>query len=170
MEVTVIQKKIYEIRGHKVMLDFDLAALYGVETRVLKQAVRRNITRFPPDFMFELTRAEYNFLRSQIVTLKAPGTGTHSKYTPFAFTEQGVSMLSSVLNSKKAIEVNISIIRAFVVMRQFALHYKELADKIAELEHKYNKNFADVYEALNLLLQDKSVQEDFSKRKRIGYK
>lgn len=170
MEVTVIQKKIYEIRGHKVMLDFDLAALYGVETRVLKQAVRRNITRFPPDFMFELTRAEYNFLRSQIVTLKAQGTGTHSKYTPFAFTEQGVSMLSSVLNSKKAIEVNISIIRAFVVMRQYALHYKELADKIAELEHKYNKNFADVYEALNLLLQDKSVQEDFSKRKRIGYK
>jgi hypothetical protein len=166
MEITVIQKKIYEIRGHKVMLDLDLAELYGVETKRLKEAVRRNITRFPSDFMFELTREEYNSLRSQFASSSWGGL----RYMPFAFTEQGVSMLSSVLNSKKAIEVNISIIRAFVVMRQFAVHYKELADKIAELEHKYNKNFADVYEALNLLLQDKATQENFSKRKRIGFK
>jgi len=148
------------------MLDLDLAELYGVETKRLKEAVRRNITRFPSDFMFELTREEYNSLRSQFASSSWGGL----RYMPFAFTEQGVSMLSSVLNSKKAIEVNISIIRAFVVMRQFAVHYKELADKIAELEHKYNKNFADVYEALNLLLQDKATQENFSKRKRIGFK
>ena len=148
------------------MLDFDLGELYGVETKVLKQAVRRNITRFPPDFMFELTRAEYNFLRSQFVISSWGG----ARYLPFAFTEQGVAMLSSVLNSKKAIEMNISIIRAFVMVRQLTFHYKDLADKIAELEHKYNKNFADVYEALNLLLQDKAAQDDFSKRKKIRFK
>ncbi|MGP8216152.1 MAG: ORF6N domain-containing protein [Bacteroidia bacterium] len=169
MELIVIQKKIYEIRGHKVMLDFDLAQLYEVETRTLKQAVKRNIYRFPSDIMIELTRDEYNSLRSQFVTLEK-GRGKYSKYLPFGFTEQGVAMLSSILNSRKAIDVNISIMRAFVMMRQLAYNYKELADKIVALEQKYNKNFADVYEALNLLLLDKEEQESLAKRKRIGFK
>ncbi len=98
MEIQTIQSKIYEIRGQKVMLDFDLAHLYATETKVLKQAVRRNMQRFPPDFLFELTKEEYQVLRSQIVTLE-PGRGKYSKYTPFAFTEQGVAMLASILNS-----------------------------------------------------------------------
>lgn len=119
--------------------------------------------------MFELTRDEYNSLRTQFATLEK-GKGKYSKFNPFAFTEQGVAMLSAVLNSDKAIDVNISIIRAFVMMRQFALTYKDLAGKIAKLEKKYNKNFADVYKALNLLLDDKEAQIDFENRERIGYK
>ena len=115
MELDVIQNKIFEIRGFKVMLDFDLAILYNIETKSLKQSVRRNISRFPEDFMFELTEIELNSLRSQIVTSNREGL----RYMPFAFTEQGIAMLSSVLNSEKAIEVNISIIRAFVTFRQF---------------------------------------------------
>lgn len=166
MELVVIQKKIYEIRGHRVMLDFDLAELYEVETKRLKEAVRRNSKRFPDDFMFELNPKEFENLRTQFASSSWGG----SRYMPFAFTEQGVAMLSAVLNSPKAIDVNISIMRAFVIMRQFAFNYKELSDKITELEHKYNKQFADVYEALDLLLQDKETQEDFSKRKRIGFK
>ncbi len=166
MELVVIQKKIYEIRGHKVMLDFDLAELYSVEVKRLKEAVRRNKKRFPDDFMFELNYKEDMNLRSQFATSSWGG----SRYMPFAFTEQGVAMLSAVLNSPKAIDVNISIMRAFVMMRQLAVNYKELADKIGDLEQKYNKKFADVYEALDLLLQDNQAQEDFSKRNRIGFK
>ena len=169
MELVVIQKKIYEIRGHKVMLDFDLALLYETETKYLKRAVRNNARRFPDDFMFELTKKEWDSLRCNFSTLET-GRGKYPKYLPFAFTEQGVAMLSAVLNSSKAIDVNISIMRAFVMMRKLAFNYKELGDKIAQLEHKYNKKFADVYEALDLLLQDKETQEDFSKRKRIGFK
>jgi hypothetical protein len=167
MELVVIQKKIYEIRGHKVMLDFDLAALYEVENRALKQAVKRNLDRFPADFMFILSEKEVNLLVSQNVI---PSKSYFGGALPYGFTEQGVAMLSSVLKSKKALQVNISIMRAFVMMRQLAMNYKDLADKISILEQKYNKQFADVYEALDLLLQDRSVQEDFSKRKRIGYK
>lgn len=110
MEIAVIQNKIYEIRGCKVMLDFDLALLYDVETRALKQSVKRNVSRFSTDFMFELTHIDLNSLRSQIVTLKNSGREQHSKYMPFAFTEQGIAMLSSVLNSEKAISINITII------------------------------------------------------------
>ena len=131
MELMSINEKIVEIRGKKVILDKDLAILYGVETRVLKQAVRRNIQRFPEDFMFEISFEEYNTLRSQIVTLESNGKGNYSKYQPFAFTEQGVAMLSSVIHSEKAIQVNIAIMRAFVLMRQYALNYKELSKKIA---------------------------------------
>lgn len=116
MELQTIQKKIHEIRGKQVMLDFDLALLYGVETKVLKQGVKRNIRRFPIDFMFELTQEEFNSLRSQIVTSNKRGG---IRYMPFAFTEQGVAMLSSILKSETAIEINISIIRAFVAVRQF---------------------------------------------------
>ena len=132
MEIQNIQRKIYEIRGQKVMLDFDLAHLYETETKVLKQAVRRNIQRFPPDFLFELTKEEYQVLRSQIVTLE-PGKGRYSKYLPFAFTEQGVAMLASILNSQKAIEVNISIVRAFVFIRQYALSHKDLTNQRCKL-------------------------------------
>ena len=154
MQLSVIQNKIFEIRGHKVMLDFDLAEIYEVETRVLKQAVKRNINRFPSDFMFELTRTEYNFLRSQIVTLEK-GRGRYSKYLPYAFTEQGVAMLSSVLNSERAIQVNIVIIRTFVLIRQSALSYGELSAKIKKLEKKYNKNFSETFKALEYLIAEK---------------
>jgi hypothetical protein len=166
MELLVIKKKIYEIRGHRVMLDFDLAELYAVETKRLKEAVRRNRIRFPDDFMFELSPKEFENLRSQIASSNRGG----ARYMPFAFTEQGVAMLSAVLSSPKAINVNISIMRAFVMMRELSYNYKELADKTALLEHKYNKKFADVYEALTLLIEDKEAQSDLAKRKRIGYK
>ena len=142
MELEVIQNKIFEIRGHKVMLDFDLALLYSVETRVLKQAVRRNISRFPEDFMFILSDAELNQLVSQSVI---PSKSYFGGAFPFAFTEQGIAMLSSVLNSEKAIEINISIIRAFVTITQFSLTYAELKTRIEEIESQ----FPDIYKALN---------------------
>ena len=136
MELEVIQNKIFEIRGFKVMLDFDLALLYNVENKRLKEAVRRNSNRFPEDFMFELSKIEYDSLRTQIASLKN-GRGQHLKYMPFAFTEQGIAMLSSVLNSEKAIEINISIIRAFVTIRQFSLTYTELKSRIEEIESQF---------------------------------
>jgi len=128
-----IENRIYFIRGQKVMIDHDLAALYGIETKQLKRQVKRNIGRFPDDFMFQLTREEYNSLRCQIGTLEK---GKHAKYLPYAFTEQGVAMLSSVLNSERAIQVNIAIMRAFVKLRQMLSANKELAHKLAELERK----------------------------------
>ena len=149
MELQVIQNKIYEIRGVKVMLDFDLADMYGIETRVLKQAVRRNLQRFEGvDFMFELLRDEYNSLRSQIVTLDIGGRGKYSKYPPFAFTELGVAMLSSVLNSDVAIEINRNIMRAFVAVRQFLLNpsvqeVKELRKEVDGLKQYIEESFAD---------------------------
>lgn len=166
MEIEVIKNKIHEIRGCKVILDFDLALMYGVENKVLKQSVRRNLNRFPDDFMFELTEIEFNSLRSQIVTLKNSGRGQHSKYMPFAFTEQGIAMLSSVLNSEKAIAVNISIIRAFVTFRQFSLTYNELKTKIIEIENK----FPEIYQALNHLMNDKEEQKNKDERTKIGFK
>jgi len=162
MEIEVIQNKIFEIRGCKVMLDFDLALLYNIETKVFKQSVRRNINRFPEDFMFELTEIEFNSLRSQIVTSNRGGL----RYMPFAFTEQGIAMLSSVLNSDKAIEVNISIIRAFVTFRQFSLTYSELKDRIIEIESQ----FPDIYKALNYLVDKDAVSKNNQERNKIGYK
>jgi len=144
-----IVRKIVFLRGEKVLLDRDLAELYGVETKVLKQAVRRNIKRFPPDFMFELTREENQSLRSQNVTLKR---GQHSKYLSFAFTEQGVAMLSSVLNSDRAIDVNIEIMRAFVKLRQMVAAHKDLERKLAALENKYDEQFKIVFEAIRELM------------------
>ena len=169
MQPQIIQNKIYEIRGQRIMLDFDLAELYETETRVLKQSVRRNIDRFPEDFLFELTKEEYDSLRSQIVTLET-GRGKHSKYSPFAFTEQGVAMLSGVLKSPKAIQVNIAIMRAFVLMRQYALSHKDLTEKLKEIETKYDKNFEDIYQAINYLIGEKEQQVDFNERKKIGFK
>lgn len=160
----IISQKIIEIRGHKVLLDFDLATLYNTETRTLKQAVRRNSHRFPEDFMFELTKDEWNSIRSQIVILKS-GRGQHSKYLPFAFTEQGVAMLSSVLNNEKAIEINIAIMRSFVSLRKFALTYKELTKRVTEIEQQ----FPDIYKALNHLMDSKQNRQIQEERKKIGY-
>lgn len=167
IELTSIQNKIYEIRQQKVMPDFDLAEMYEVETRVLKQAVRRNTSRFPKDFMFQLTKNEAEQLVSQNVI---PSKSKLGGALPFAFTEQGVSMLSSVLNSERAIQVNIIIIRTFVLLRQYALNYKELHDKLSALEKKYNKNFKAIFEALNHLIEEKQKQQNFENRKRIGFK
>ncbi len=148
MELQIIQNKIYEIRGQRVMLDFDLANMYVTETKRLKEAVRRNINRFPSDFMFELTNQEYTSLRSQFASIKNLGRGEHSKYLPFAFTEQGVAMLASVLKSEKAIEVNIQIVRAFVILRQYALGYAELNQKLENFMFETNLQFSDIYQAL----------------------
>jgi hypothetical protein len=166
MEIQRIEDKIYEIRGHKVMLDFDLAELYGTETKRLKEAVRRNLNRFPKDFMFELTKMEFDSLRSQIATSNRGGV----RYMPFAFTEQGVAMLSSVLNSDKAIEVNIAIMRAFVFMRQYALTHKDLTEKLTALEKKYDTQFDDVYGAIEFLLKKDRQEVEQQERKPIGYR
>ena len=164
MEIEVIQNKIHEVRGCKVMLDFDLATLYETETKRIKEAVKRNPNRFPEDFMFELTESEFNSLRSQIATLKK-GRGQHTKYLPFAFTEQGVAMLSSVLKSDKAIDINISIMRTFVAIRQFALNYSELQNKIMEIEGQ----FPEIYNVLNYLVEKDTNNTD-KERTKIGYK
>jgi hypothetical protein len=168
MQIDKIQTKIYEIRGQRVMLDFDLAELYEVETRALKQSVRRNIDRFPEDFMFQLTKNEWQ----ELITIcdKLPEGIKFSPATSFAFTEQGVAMLSSVLKSKKAMQVNIVIMRAFVLMRQYALSHKDLTIKLQELESLYNKQFMDVYEAINYLLQKDNQETEQKHRKRIGFK
>lgn len=168
MHLQVIQSKIYEVRGQKVMLDFDLAELYETETRVLKQSVKRNIGRFPSDFMFQLSKEEW----TKLITIcdKLPDGIKYSPVTPYAFTEQGVAMLSSVLKSDKAVEVNISIMRAFVFIRQYALSHQDLTDKLKELESKYNKQFKDVYEAINYLLQKDKQETSQKERKKIGYK
>jgi hypothetical protein len=145
----VIEKKILLIRGQKVMLDFQLAELYGVETKALKRAVRRNIDRFPNDFVFVLTADEYAALRYHFGTLKR---GEHTKYLPYAFTEQGVAMLSSVLKSKRAALVNIEIMRAFVRLREILGTHKDLARKLEELEKRYDERFRVVFEAIRQLM------------------
>jgi hypothetical protein len=181
MELQLIRQKIYEVRGQKVMLDFDLAALYEVETRALKQAVRRNLERFPEDFMFELDETEVHKLVSQIVI---PSKSYFGGALPFAFTEQGVAMLSGILKSRKAIQVNIAIMRAFVEFRRYALTYTELAQKITELETKFEHEFADVHEVLRWLGEENQARADditalqtenprvdaWENRPRIGFK
>ncbi len=162
-----IFKKIIILRDQKVLLDSDLAELYGVPTKVLKQAVRRNIDRFPDDFLFELSSSETEFLRSQFVTLEK-GRGKYSKYRPFAFTEQGIAMLSSVLNSKQAIAVNIQIMRVFVKMRQLITSYKTLLKKIEKLEasdSEKNKHIKNIYNIIKELLEP-----NIKSRKPIGFK
>ena len=168
MQLAKIQTKIYEIRGQKVMLDFDLAEMYEVENRALKQAVKRNPDRFPNDFLFQLTKIEWQ----ELITIcdNLPEGIKFSPATPFSFTEQGVSMLSSVLKSKKALQVNIAIMRAFVFMRQYALTHKDLTEKLLELENKYDKQFKDVYDAINFLLQKNTQETEQKQRKRIGFK
>jgi ORF6N domain len=166
MELHLIQKKIFEIRGQKVMMDFDLANLYEVETRTLKQAVKRNLDRFPEDFLFVLSNEEVNQVVSQNVI---PSKSHFGGAIPFAFTEQGVAMLSSILKSKKAAQVNIAIMRAFVFIRQYAISHKDLSEKLASLENKYNKQFKDVYDALDYLLTKDTQEIKQKKRRRIGF-
>lgn len=164
MELQIIQNKIYEIRGLRVMLDYDLAELYEVETRILNQAVKRNINRFPQDFMFQLTNNEFDNLISQIVTSSWGGT----RKLPFAFTEQGVAMLASVLKSGKAIEVNIEIVRAFVVLRQYALGFAELNQKLESFMIETNMQFNEIYQALTEMASQKL--QDKKPRTPVGYK
>jgi phage regulator Rha-like protein len=160
----VIERKIYLIRGHKVMLDSDLAGLYGVATKVLLQAVKRNLKRFPEDFMFLLNYQDVATLRSQIVTLKK-GRGQHRKYLPYVFTEQGVAMLSSVLNSDRAIKVNIQIMRAFVKLREMIASNKALAKRLDELEMKYDEQFKVVFDAIRELMTPSEP-----KKRKIGFR
>lgn len=164
----LITSKILLIRNEKVLLDRDLAELYGVEVKQLKRAVRRNLERFPSDFIFILTRAEYTSLRSQIGTLKRGG---HSKYLPYAFTEQGVAMLSSVLNSTRAIQVNIAIMRAFVQIRKFLYGNDALAQKLKELERKTIKKFADQQKQINIIFEaiKQLLAEETKPARKIGF-
>lgn len=187
MELQVIQNKIYEVRGQKVMLDFNLAELYGSETKRLKEAVRRNLKRFPSDFMFELTKEEFDSLRSQIASSNKRG-GT--RYMPFAFTEQGVAMLSSVLNSESAIEINISIMRAFVTVRKYLSSLNSTTKEIEELKQRMRmleegnedtiaavndlsedtrKELDDIYLALSQLADKQKQSNKQTERKPIGF-
>ena len=179
-----IQNRIYDLRGNRVMLDFDLAFLYEVETRVLNQAVKRNIDRFPKDFMFQLKTIEYDQIQSQLKALKESSSSQivmienlplnrTDKYLPYAFTEQGVAMLSSVLNSKKAIKMNISIMRAFVEIRKIILNKKEIKKQLEELKKKigvHDLQLSHLYEAIENLLNEKAAEIRWDERTRIGYK
>ncbi len=156
-----IASLIYIIRGEKVMLDADIARLYNAETRILKQAVRRNLPRFPDDFMFELNNQEFGILRSQFVTSSWGGV----RYLPMAFTEQGVAMLSSVLRSETAVQVNIAILRIFVKLRQLIQGHKDLYEKIEKLEQKYDDQFKIVFTALRQMLR-----ENNEPRQKVGFK
>ena len=167
MDLQIIQNKIFEVRSCRVMLDYHLAELYQVETRALKQAVKRNIERFPGDFMFVLTREEANLLLSIGVSQNViPPAYNFGVAMPMAFTEQGVAMLSSVLRSKVAIEVNISIMRAFVLMRQMAIGYEELSRRIEELEVSTDAQFNELYQALTQLLSQSKQQKE---RRPVGF-
>lgn len=167
MDLQIIQNKIFEVRGCRVMLDYHLAELYQVETRALKQAVKRNIERFPGDFMFVLTQEEANLLLSIGVSQNViPLDYNFGVAMPMAFTEQGVAMLSSVLRSKVAIEVNISIMRAFVLMRQMAIGYEELSRRIEELEVSTDAQFNELYQALTQLLSQSKHQKE---RRPVGF-
>ncbi len=157
----LIERKIYLIRGLKVMLSTDMAELYGVEPKVLVQAVKRNSERFPEDFMFQLTAEEFENLKSQFVTSSWGGI---RRATPYAFTEQGVAMLSGVLNSKRAVQVNIAIMRAFVKLREMIASNKELAKKLDELEKKYDMQFKIVFDAIRQLMAPPEPKE-----KKIGF-
>ena len=172
MDLSVIHQKIYEVRSQKVMLDLDIAELYEVETKVLNQAVKRNSYRFPDDFMFRLTKEEWDFLRSQIVTLEK-GRGRFPKYLPNAFTEHGVTMLASVLRSERAIRMNIAIVRAFIALRKMAITYKEIAEQFFELRQRVREHdvqLNEIYTAIENLLGQKAATENWHDRERIGFK
>jgi ORF6N domain len=177
MELEIIQQKIQEVRGQKVMLDFDLAELYEVPTKVLNQSLKRNLERFPDDFMFRLTNSEWANvmdygIRSQFVT--ASQKKRNIGITPYAFTEHGVTMLASILNSEKAVKMNIAIVRAFIALRQFALNYKGLADQIQEIRltvEDHSEQLTKIYGAIESLMAAKEAQQDWLQtRERIGFK
>jgi len=181
-----IQNRIYEIRGERVMLDRDLAALYQTETKALNLAVKRNSKRFPIDFMFQLTKEEFEALRFQIETLEKTddplrlqnetlktGRGQHSKYLPYVFTEQGVAMLSGILNSDKAINMNIAIMRAFVEVRKIFLKQSDLKKQLKEIKERLGEHDAQlnqIYDAMENLLDEKAAQRKWDERERIGFK
>jgi phage regulator Rha-like protein len=181
-----IQNRIYELRGERVMLDRDLAALYETETKALNLAVKRNIKRFPKDFMFQLTNEEFEGLRFQIETLEKSrkplrlqnetiksGRGQHSKYLPYAFTEQGVAMLSGILNSDKAINMNIAIMRAFVEVRKIFLKQNDLKEQLKEIKERlgeHDTQLNQIYDAMENLLDEKAAQRKWEERERIGFK
>jgi|SRR5436190_24260211 len=180
-----IQNRIYEIRGERVMLDRDLATLYEIETKRLTEAVKRNIKRFPSDFMFQLTVEEWESLRSQIETLEntnslrpqiatlKKGRGRHPKYLPYAFTEQGVAMLSGILNSDKAIAMNIAIMRAFVEIRKILIQENDLRIQLKEIKERIGDHDAQlnqIYDAMENLLDEKAAPRKWEERKRIGFK
>ena len=177
-----IQNRIYKIRGERVMLDRDLAALYETETKALNLAVKRNIKRFPKDFMFQLTKEEFEDLRFQIETLEknnlrlqietSKGRGG-TRYLPYAFTEQGVAMLSGVLNSDKAINMNIAIMRAFVEIRRLALKQNDLKEQLEEIKQHlggHDMQLNSIYDAIENLLDEKAAQRKWNERERIGFK
>jgi len=187
MQVIVsIQNRIYEIRGERVMLDRDLATLYGIEAKRLNEAVKRNISRFPPDFMFRLTQEEFEPLRLQFATLDKPnnssrsqiatlntGRGQNLKYLPYAFTEQGVAMLSGVLNSEKAITMNIAIMRAFVEIRRIIFKQNDLKQQLQEIKERlteHDTQLSSIYDALENLLDENAANRKWQDRDRIGFK
>ena len=166
MELTTIKNSIHEIRGKKVILDFELAKMYQVETKYLKRTVRNHLKRFPSDFMFELSNDEWNDLRCKNSTTSWGG----QRYLPFAFTEQGVAMLSGLLNSDLAIEMNIAIMRAFVMIRQWALTHQELSEKLIVLEKQYQQKFKDIDQVITYLLQKDQAKINPAPREKVGYK
>ncbi|WP_336516415.1 ORF6N domain-containing protein [Pollutibacter soli] len=183
--ITSIQNRIYEVRGLRVMLDRDLAWLYESETKVLNLAVKRNIRRFPPDFMFQLSKEEYESLRFQFETLEEQdslspktlntrgGRGQHSKYMPYVFTEHGIAMLSGVLNSEKAIAMNIEIIRTFIELRQLASLQNDWKKQISEIKQSivhHDAQLNQIYEALENLLDETAAQRRWNERERIGFR
>ena len=178
MSLVTIQNKIYEVNGIKIMLDFDLAELYEVETRVLNQAIKRNLDSFPADFMFRLTKEEWEDMSSQSVTTSSssqivmmdlPKNRT-GKYLPYAFTEHGVTMLASILKSLKARKMNIAIVRAFVALRRTLLNIEDLKSQIKDLETKFDSQFEDVFEAIQFLITENKEIETRNERVKIGYK
>ena len=166
MELTTIKNSIHEIRGKKVILDFELAKMYQVETKYLKRTVRNHLKRFPSDFMFELSNDEWNDLRCKNSTTSWGG----QRYLPFAFTEQGVAMLSGLLNSDLAIEMNIAIMRAFVMIRQWAFTHQELSEKLTALEKQHQQKFKDIDQVLTYLLQKDQAKINPAPREKVGYK
>lgn len=179
-----IQNRIYELRGERIMLDFDLAALYEVETRALNQAVKRNIDRFPADFMFQLKAYEYESISQQIAAIKQSSSSQivmietlpqnrSDKYLPYAFTEQGVAMLSGVLHSAKAVKMNIAIMRAFVEVRRIVLSHKDIKKQLQDIKKRignHDLQISHIYEAIENLLDEKAAQRKWEDRKRIGFK
>jgi len=170
-DLQFLEKQVYLIRGRKVMLSFQLAQLYEVELRALVQAVKRNSERFPSDFMFQLNSDETEALRSQNVILERGGKGGHSKYLPYAFTQEGVAMLSGVLRSRRAVEANIAIMRTFVKVRELMNHSRDLADKINALERRYDAQFKVVFNSIRELIKasPKNLLEVKPQKRRIGF-
>src|SRR5882762_9283820 len=179
-----IQNRIYELRGERVMLDRDLADLYETETKAVNLAVKRNIKRFPADFMFQLTKEEYESLRFQIETLEKgnslrlqietlkDGRGRHTKYMPYAFTEQGIAMLSGILNSDKAINMNIAIMRAFVEARRLAFQETDFRRQLQDIRNVlggHDSQLNQIYDAIENLLDEKAAQRKWNDRERIGF-